>query len=417
MEPLQQNIHDFVVNGLTNGPENMNRGEILPDSTWQHIRRIGTRLWLDTGDIGAARELWDPDFEALTTNNTLLNKEIQKGHYDELISEAAAFLSNQDQECSPADLLLEINFILNARHGLRLARIFNAHVSVELHTDLANDVERSVEYGRRFYAICPEQFYIKVPFTPAGLIAARRLGEENIPVNLTLGFSVRQNIFAAQFARPAFVNVFLGRLNAFVEQSGLGTGENTGEKTTRAVQRAICALRKNDRTESRLIAASMRNGDQVSTLAGVDVMTLPLAVVKEFEENPDPQPENRIEQDLSIPMQPGFTTADFNGDSLWEVSGPVHTAILELMARAADTRSPEELTDHFARAGCSDFLPAWTVDEIDTVMRGGKIPDFSVWGSRLKSHELGLDALMNISALCAFVTDQQALDERIRSLI
>jgi hypothetical protein len=61
MEPLQQNIHDFVVNGLTNGPENMNRGEILPDSTWQHIRRIGTRLWLDTGDIGAARELWDPD--------------------------------------------------------------------------------------------------------------------------------------------------------------------------------------------------------------------------------------------------------------------------------------------------------------------------------------------------------------------
>ena len=41
---------------------------------WQSIRALGTRLWLDTGDIDTVATLWCSEFEALTTNNTLLNK-------------------------------------------------------------------------------------------------------------------------------------------------------------------------------------------------------------------------------------------------------------------------------------------------------------------------------------------------------
>jgi transaldolase len=48
---------------------------------------LKTRLWLDTGDIDEAKKLWCSEFEALTTNNTLLNKEIQKGIYDGLVHE------------------------------------------------------------------------------------------------------------------------------------------------------------------------------------------------------------------------------------------------------------------------------------------------------------------------------------------
>ena len=56
---------------------------------WQKVRALGTRLWLDTGDIDEAKTLWCCEFEALTTNNTLLNKEIQKGLYDGFVREVA----------------------------------------------------------------------------------------------------------------------------------------------------------------------------------------------------------------------------------------------------------------------------------------------------------------------------------------
>ena len=94
-------------------------------------------------------------------------------------------------------LLLEIAFVLNARHGLRLARRFDAFVSVELHTDLADDVERTVAYGRRYHEVCPERFIVKVPLSPAGLIGARRLSDAGVPVNFTLGFLARKTVRAA----------------------------------------------------------------------------------------------------------------------------------------------------------------------------------------------------------------------------
>ena len=412
---VHEKIREFVLEGHVNDPVALHKGESLPCAAWQDVRDAGTRLWLDTGDIDAARRVWDPNFEALTTNNTLLNKEIQQGRYDELIKETAVFLGKTDDPI--ADPVQEIGFVLNARHGLRLAEIFRGAVSVELHTDLANDVERSVETGRRFHEICPEHFYIKIPFTPAGLIAARRLGREQIPVNLTLGFSARQNVFAAQFARPAFVNVFLGRLNSFVQSSGIGSGKNAGEKTVRATQRMLRALRDSGRTESFLIAASMRGGQQVADLAGVDVMTLPVSVAEQYTQHPAEKPEDRIEEDLHVPVEPGFTTADFNGQSLWDVEEPFDLAAKQLLANDPDEMTPDALIEFFAMNGFSDFLPVWTVDQIDTVMADGKIPDFRKWGPRLKSGELGLDTLMNISALTAFVGDQQALDNRIRSLL
>ncbi|MHC4511481.1 MAG: transaldolase family protein, partial [Planctomycetota bacterium] len=135
---------------------------------------MGTRLWLDTGDMDVASKLWCEAFEALTTNNTLLNKEIQKGLYDNLIIEAASAIKDAAPDIGKKELILEIAFVLNAYHGLRLVEIFDAHVSVELHTDLGNDIDRSVAYGKRYYEICPERFYVKVPLTPAGLIAARK---------------------------------------------------------------------------------------------------------------------------------------------------------------------------------------------------------------------------------------------------
>ncbi|MHC4361256.1 MAG: hypothetical protein ACYSTZ_00410, partial [Planctomycetota bacterium] len=63
------------------------------DPTWQRLREIGSELWLDTGSIEDAQQLWTQEFSALTTNNTLLNRQVQTGRYDSLIGEAAQMLS------------------------------------------------------------------------------------------------------------------------------------------------------------------------------------------------------------------------------------------------------------------------------------------------------------------------------------
>ena len=241
---------------------------------WQEVRRLGTRLWLDTGDIESASGLWCSELEALTTNNTLLNHEIQKGAYDDFVGEAAEAIRGVEPEIDEQQLVLEVGLVLNARHGLRLVEMFDAHVSVELHTDLGDDVERSVAYGKRYFDICPERFYVKVPLTTAGLLAARKLGQLGIPVNLTLGFSARQNYLAALLAQPRFVNVFMGRLGAFVADNGLGDGRHVGEKATLATQRELSALREAGRTRSLLIGASMREATQVAQRQRNDILRL-----------------------------------------------------------------------------------------------------------------------------------------------
>ena len=63
---------------------------------WKKMRELGTELWIDTGSLGEAGELWDAEFTALTTNNTLLNREVQTGAYDGLIVEARALLDGFD---------------------------------------------------------------------------------------------------------------------------------------------------------------------------------------------------------------------------------------------------------------------------------------------------------------------------------
>jgi len=386
-----------------------------PDPVWRAVRDAGTRLWLDTGDIEEAAGLWNAEFEALTTNNTLLNREVQKGIYDELVGRAATAIRAVAPGIDAQRLLLEIAFVLNARHGLALVDRFDAFVSVELHTDLANDVGRTVAYGLRYHAICPERFIVKVPLSPAGLIGARRLSMAGIPINFTLGFSARQNVLAALVAQPAFVNVFMGRLNAFVSDNKLGDGLNVGEKATLATQRELLKLRRANRSKTSLIGASMRAGEQVGTLAGLDVYTMPPKVAAQYRANPLAAVASRIHDDPGVTTADGIELKAFAGGTLWEVSSYFATCAADLAQVDPQKLTPEEIVDSLADAGFDDLFPAWSDTDLRMAADDGKIPVYEHWRDRLASGAVGLDALMNLSAFHSFVADQAALDARIRA--
>lgn len=393
------------------------RIEARPSPVWQRVRSAGSRLWLDTGDIDEASALWTSEFDALTTNNTLLNREVQKGMYDDLIRRAVLAIREVAPDIEEKALLLEVAFVLNGYHGLRLVERFDAHVSVELHTDLAHDVERTVAYGRRLYHICPERFYVKVPLTPAGFLAARKLWKHGVPINFTLGFSARQNYVAALLSRPSYVNVFMGRLNSFVADNRLGDGKNVGEKATLATQREILTLRTEGRTQTLLIAASMREGHQVASLAGVDVLTMPPKVAAAFGEKPAETVASQVDKDPPVDMAEGVSLNDFGGETLWEAPDAFKRCVADLLRQNLDTLTPEDLQGHFERAGFPDFLPRWSAEDTRIIEKDGKIPVFSRWKERLSAGKIGMDALANVSGLYSFATDQRSLDDRIKSIL
>ncbi len=389
---------------------------IAPDAEWAKLAALHMQLWLDTGDIEDARKPWNASFSALTTNNTLLNKEIQKGIYDNMVATAVATVRTAAPDIDAKTLKLELAFILNAWHGLRLVEMFDATVSVELHTDLSHDVEATVAYGKRFYAVCPERFIVKVPLTPAGYIGARKLKQAGVPINFTLGFSARQNVLAALLSKPDYVNVFLGRINALIADNKLGTGEGAGEKAALATQRALNALRKAGRTTTKLIGASIRNGAQIAALAGLDALTMPPKAAAEYRAKAPERPASHVENIPAVPLAPGLTEQSIGADAFWDVPPAFQAAVDSLLAKNCDTLTPDQLVAHFTDAGFADLFPRWTSADLVTASQGGKIPLWNAWKARVAKKEVGLDALLNLTAYCAFVKDQAALDHRVASL-
>lgn len=385
------------------------------EPAWAGLRAVGTRLWLDTGDLEAARKLWTDDFSNLTTNNTLVNKEVQKGLFDDAIRSAGAAFRDAQPGISEDDLVTEVGFVVNCRTALRLVEAFDATVSVELHPGMADDAGRSVEYGRRYYAVHPERFIVKVPLTPAGFLAARQLSHDGIPVNFTLGFSARQNALAAAFSRPAYVNVFMGRLNSWVKDSGLGDGVNVGERATMASQRAMLEGRENRGWTSLQIGASMRSGAQVADLAGLDVFTMPTGAAEEFkkayDENPHPI-QSQVGRDFPVE-----TSEPEVVEKLWTVHQDVLVAAQALAQEDSSSWTGPVFVDAVRDYGLRDLFRAWTPEEQREIRDHGKIPSWERWQEELRSGGVALDDLMTQAALQSFNTDQGELDGRIRSLL
>lgn len=378
---------------------------------WEKYLNTGTSLWLDTGDIEASSQLWNSAFSALTTNNSLLNAEIQKGLYDRIIPE----LSKKLHYLNTDEKILEIAFCLNAIHGIRIARIFNCMVSVELHTNLAHDIEGIVAFGKRLFEINPQHFIIKVPFSASGLLGARKLYQAGVPVNFTLDFSVRQNSFAAVVAQPAYTNVFLGRLGAYLKTNALGEGLHIGEKVTLETQHCLRSLNKRGLSKTKLIAASIRNKEQLLHLLGTDTFTIPVGVANEAFKS---QMHIDHAHTNEIPEPRLFDHIDpkpLRLKHLWQVTDYEKEIILHFNNKTPS--NAQELIQYAHHHGCHDLFPELTSEEHNYLRSDGKIPTHKRWAKKVEDAEVGIDSLLNLAGLYAFEKDQAALDERIQQFL
>ncbi|HIK58577.1 MAG TPA: transaldolase [Nitrospinaceae bacterium] len=382
------------------------------DPLLARLKALGTEVWIDTGELEKAQEIWKDELTALTTNNTLANQVVQSGVMDQVIKDTIDKIKQEGLDLPEDEMILEVGFVINCKIALRLVQAFKVKVSVELHPAISRSIERTLHYGRRYYNVCPEYFTVKVPLTPEGYLAVRILRKEGVPINFTLGFSVRQNYLAARLANPDFVNVFLGRLNQVVMNHKAGTGELVGEKVTLATQQALRSARENDNSmESRLIAASIRNGDQVAFLAGLDVLTIPPKSMKEYQES-GKIPEQVVSH-IDDAIEPGIDPQYYTRFSeLWKLTEEFKSFVDVLISKSElDSMKGNELAE-FSRAQGVNLFHPFSDDDLNKIQEQGKIPDLNAW-----PESIAVDDLMTQSALQSFTKDQNALDERIRSFL
>ncbi|MHA1329346.1 MAG: transaldolase family protein [Promethearchaeota archaeon] len=114
-----------------------------------------------------------------------------------------------------------------------------------------------------------ENFVIKIPCTEQGLIAAKKLVEEGIKVNITLVFTAAQ---ALQ----------VGRIGATYCSPFIGWQEASGVECVKLIEN-IMTIYRNYNFETEVIVAAIRNGLQIvdAAIIGADIVTAGFEVYKE----------------------------------------------------------------------------------------------------------------------------------------
>ncbi|MGA7828030.1 MAG: fructose-6-phosphate aldolase [Geobacteraceae bacterium] len=151
-----------------------------------------------------------------------------------------------------------------------ITEIVDGPISAEV---VSLDHEGMIREAKELAAIHPN-IVVKVPMTPEGLKAVKRLHGEGIKTNVTLIFSPLQALLAAK-AGASYVSPFVGRLDD-ISQDGMGIIEE------------IRTIFDNYGYEAEIIVASIRNPIHVlnSALIGADIATIPYSVIAQLSKHP-----------------------------------------------------------------------------------------------------------------------------------
>jgi transaldolase len=196
------------------------------------------KIFIDTADLDEIRELasWGV-IDGVTTNPTLVAKSGRP--FNEIIEE--------------------------------IFKIVDGPISLEAVSEKADDM---VKEAKSLVSKVNEKYRknvtIKIPMTPEGLKAVKKLKSEKIKTNVTLIFSANQALLAAK-AGASFVSPFIGRL------------DDIGQEGMQIVEE-IMEIFVNYDIETEIIVASIRHPIHVIDAAriGADIATIPPGVIRKM---------------------------------------------------------------------------------------------------------------------------------------
>ncbi|KYK21285.1 transaldolase [Thermoplasmatales archaeon SG8-52-4] len=196
------------------------------------------KIFIDTADLDEIRELasWGV-IDGVTTNPTLVAKSGRS--FNEILDE--------------------------------IFKIVDGPISLEAVSEKAEDM---VKEAKSLVSKVSEKYRknvtIKIPMTPEGLKAVKKLKSEKIKTNVTLIFSANQALLAAK-AGASYVSPFIGRL------------DDIGQEGMQIIEE-IMEIFVNYDIETEVIVASIRHPIHVIDAAriGADIATIPPSVIRKM---------------------------------------------------------------------------------------------------------------------------------------
>ena len=243
----------------------------------------------DTGDLEAIRKFTPRD---ATTNPSLILAAAQIPAYQSLIDEALRSSrrligSNAPVEDVVHEALDEISVIF----GKEILKIVPGRVSTEVDARLSWDTDATVEKGRkliRLYndaGISNERVLIKIASTWEGIKAAEVLEKEGIHCNLTLLFGFGQAVACAE-AGVTLISPFVGRiLDWYKADTGRDSYPGPEDPGVISVTRIFNYYKKFG-YGTEVMGASFRNLDEITELAGCDLLTISPKLLDQLRESP-----------------------------------------------------------------------------------------------------------------------------------
>ncbi|MED6162174.1 hypothetical protein PIB30_067894 [Stylosanthes scabra] len=237
--------------------------------------------------------------------------------------------------------------------GGDMAKLVPGRVSTEVDARLAYDTHgiiRKVHDLLKLYndiSVPPQRLLFKIPSTWQGIEAARLLESEGIQTHLTFVYSFAQAAAAAQ-AGASVIQIFVGRLRDWARNHSddpeIESAQLKGEDPGLAlVTKAYNYIHKYGH-KSKLMAAAVRNKQDLFSLLGVDYIIAPLKILQSLKESvASPDEKYSFVRKLSPHSAASYVFRDeelvkWDQASLAEAMGP---AAVQLLATGLDGYSDQ----------------------------------------------------------------------------
>ncbi|MBX7067486.1 MAG: transaldolase [Parachlamydiales bacterium] len=235
----------------------------------------------DTGDFETLKAYHPTDS---TTNPSLIYAASQQPQYQHLLDGAIRAGKGDLKE------ILDQVFV---KFGLEILKIVPGRVSTEVDARLSFDVEGSIAKARHIIALYEaaginrKRILIKLATTWEGILAAKALEKEGIHCNMTLLFSLVQAIACAD-VHATLISPFVGRILDWYKQAekkdSYPGAEDPGVKSVTK----IFHYYKKFGIKTQIMGASFRNKDEITELAGCDLLTIAPKLLEELKESTAP---------------------------------------------------------------------------------------------------------------------------------
>ena len=244
--------------------------------------KLMTEVVADSGDFESISKYLPVD---ATTNPSLIFAAASKANYQSLVDKALEYGRSRGHTAS--EKLAEAMDMLTTAFGREILNIVPRRVSTEVDARLSFDMEGSIQKARKLIelyeenGVSREKILIKLATTWEGIKAAEELEKEGIRCNLTLLFSFAQAVACAE-AGVQLISPFVGRIYDWYKKER-GVDHIPGSEDPGVISvKKIYTYYKKFGYETEVMGASFRNTEEITELAGCDLLTISPALLGEL---------------------------------------------------------------------------------------------------------------------------------------